>query len=77
MNTLPMGEAVAEGLREAGCEVDLFHTNDGRFDITQLYGNLEQFIDDRNIADVPEGMEGREDKLYALFLLARRWRQDH
>ena len=32
-NTAPMAEAVAEGLREAGCEVDLFNTNDGRFDI--------------------------------------------
>jgi multimeric flavodoxin WrbA len=31
-----MAEAVAEGLREAGCEVDLFNTNDGRFDITQF-----------------------------------------
>jgi len=36
MNTLPMAEAVAEGLREAGCEVDTFNTNDGRFDITQF-----------------------------------------
>ena len=35
-NTAPMAEAVAEGLREAGCEVDLFNTNDGRFDITQF-----------------------------------------
>jgi multimeric flavodoxin WrbA len=31
-----MAEAVAEGLREAGCEVDVFNTNDGRFDITQF-----------------------------------------
>jgi flavorubredoxin len=31
-----MAEAVAEGLREAGCEVDLFNTNDGRYDITQF-----------------------------------------
>jgi flavorubredoxin len=31
-----MAEAVAEGLREAGVEVDLFNTNDGRFDITQF-----------------------------------------
>ena len=36
MNTILMAEAVAEGLREAGCEVDLFNTNDGRFDITQF-----------------------------------------
>jgi NAD(P)H dehydrogenase (quinone) len=36
MNTLPMAEAVAEGLREAGCEVDLFNTNDGRYDITRF-----------------------------------------
>ena len=35
-NTAPMAEAVAEGLREAGCEVDTFNTNDGRFDITQF-----------------------------------------
>jgi hypothetical protein len=31
-----MAEAVAEGLKEAGCEVDLFNTNEGRFDITQF-----------------------------------------
>ena len=36
MNTAPMAEAVAEGLREAGCEVDLFNTNDGRYDIAQF-----------------------------------------
>lgn len=36
MNTAAMAEAVADGLREAGCEVDLFNTNDGRFDITQF-----------------------------------------
>ena len=35
-NTAPMAEAVAEGLREAGCEVDTFNTNDGRFDITRF-----------------------------------------
>lgn len=35
-NTAPMAEAVANGLREAGCEVDLFNTNDGRYDITQF-----------------------------------------
>ena len=29
-----MAEAVAEGLREAGCEVDVFNTNEGRFDVT-------------------------------------------
>jgi multimeric flavodoxin WrbA len=33
-NTASMADAVAEGLRTAGCEVDLFNTNDGRFDIT-------------------------------------------
>ena len=33
-NTAAMAEAVAEGLREAGCEVNLFNTNDGRFDVT-------------------------------------------
>jgi flavorubredoxin len=36
MNTAQMAEAVAEGLRGAGCEVDLFNTNDGRYDITQF-----------------------------------------
>ena len=36
MNTLLMAKAVAEGLREAGCEVDLFNTNEGRYDITQF-----------------------------------------
>jgi multimeric flavodoxin WrbA len=36
MNMAQMAEAVAEGLREAGCEVDTFNTNDGRFDITQF-----------------------------------------
>ena len=35
-NTAPMAEAVAEGLREAGCEVDLFNTDDGRYDVTQF-----------------------------------------
>jgi len=35
-NTALMAEAVAEGLRVAGCEVDLFNTNDGRYDITQF-----------------------------------------
>ena len=35
-NTAVMAEAVAEGLREAGCEVDLFNTNDGRFDVTRF-----------------------------------------
>ena len=35
-NTVAMAEAVAEGLREVGCEVDLFNTNEGRFDITQF-----------------------------------------
>jgi flavorubredoxin len=31
-----MAEAVAEGLRQAGCEVDLFNTNDCRYDIAQF-----------------------------------------
>ena len=35
-NTAAMAEAVAEGLRELGCEVDLFNTDDGRFDVTQF-----------------------------------------
>ena len=35
-NTAAMAEAVAEGLRNAGCEVDLFNTNEGRYDVTQF-----------------------------------------
>jgi flavorubredoxin len=29
-----MAEAVAEGLRASGCDVTLFNTNEGRFDVT-------------------------------------------
>ena len=36
MNTAAMAEAVAEGLRGAGCEVTLFNTNEGRFDVSQF-----------------------------------------
>ncbi|MHC4621247.1 MAG: hypothetical protein ACYTEQ_26155 [Planctomycetota bacterium] len=36
VNAQAMTEAVAEGLREAGCEVNVFNTNEGRFDITQF-----------------------------------------
>ena len=35
-NTAAMAEAVAEGLRDVGCKVDLFNTNDGRYDMTQF-----------------------------------------
>ena len=35
-NTAAMAEAVTEGLRDAGCEVDSFNTNDGRFDVTRF-----------------------------------------
>lgn len=35
-NTAAMAEAVAEGLQDAGCEVHLFNTNEGRFDVTQF-----------------------------------------
>lgn len=35
-NTGMMAEAVAEGLKAAGCEVDIFNTNDGRYDVTQF-----------------------------------------
>jgi len=35
-NTAAMAEAVAEGLRDVGCEVDLFNTNEGRYDMTQF-----------------------------------------
>jgi multimeric flavodoxin WrbA len=35
-NTGVMAEAVAEGLRVAGCETTLFNTNEGRYDVTQF-----------------------------------------
>jgi flavorubredoxin len=35
-NTAAMAKAVAEGLQAAGCGVDSFNTNDGRFDITHF-----------------------------------------
>ena len=35
-NTHAMAEAVAEGLRAGGCEVDMFNTDDGRFDIARF-----------------------------------------
>ena len=35
-NTAAMAEAVAEGLRDAGCEVDLFNTDDGRYDMNEF-----------------------------------------
>jgi flavorubredoxin len=35
-NTAAMAEAVAEGLRSAGVEVDVFNTNEGRFDVTKF-----------------------------------------
>ena len=35
-NTAAMAEAIAEGLREAGCEVDTFNTNERRYDITRF-----------------------------------------
>ena len=35
-NTAAMAEAVAEGLRDAGCQVDLFNTNEGRYDVTRF-----------------------------------------
>ncbi|MGD2142307.1 MAG: flavodoxin domain-containing protein [Candidatus Bathyarchaeota archaeon] len=37
-NTAKMARAVAEGLEEAGCKVDVFNTNDGRYDVTLLTG---------------------------------------
>jgi len=33
-NTKAMAEVVAEGLRASGCDVTLFNTNEGRFDVT-------------------------------------------
>jgi len=35
-NTQEMAEAVAQGLREAGCETKMFNTNEGRFDMTEF-----------------------------------------
>jgi flavorubredoxin len=35
-NTAAMAEAVVGGLRDAGCEVDVFNTNDGRFDVKRF-----------------------------------------
>ena len=35
-NTAIMAEAVAEGLRAGGHQVDLFNTDDGRYDVTQF-----------------------------------------
>ena len=35
-NTEKMAEAVAEGLKEAGCEYMLFNTNEDRFDVPTL-----------------------------------------
>lgn len=32
-NTKVMAEAVAEGLRDGGCEVEMYNTNDGRYDM--------------------------------------------
>ena len=33
-NTAEMAKAVADGVKESGCTVDLFNTNDGRFDVS-------------------------------------------
>lgn len=35
-NTRVMAEAVAAGLKDGGCDVDMFNTNDGRFDINNF-----------------------------------------
>ncbi len=35
-NTAAMAQAVAEGLREAGADVDLFNTNEGRFEVARF-----------------------------------------
>jgi multimeric flavodoxin WrbA len=35
-NTRKMAEAVAEGLKEAGCQTVLFNTNEDRFDVPSL-----------------------------------------
>lgn len=31
-----MAQSVSDGLRESGCEVDYFNTNEGRYDITKF-----------------------------------------
>jgi multimeric flavodoxin WrbA len=35
-NTQIMAEALAEGLRDAGCKTTIFNTNDGRYDVTEF-----------------------------------------
>lgn len=35
-NTAEMAKAVADGLKESGCIVDSFNTNEGRFDVTRF-----------------------------------------
>lgn len=35
-DTAAIAEAVAKGLRNSGCEVDLFNTNEDRFDVTRF-----------------------------------------
>jgi len=35
-NTAEMAWVVADGLKEGGCTVDLFNTDDGRFDVTKF-----------------------------------------
>ena len=35
-NTGKMAEAVAEGLRSAGCDTAMFNTNEGRYDVTEF-----------------------------------------
>ena len=35
-NTAEMARAIADGLREGGCMVDLFNTNDGRYNVTRF-----------------------------------------
>jgi len=35
-NTAEMARAIADGLMEGGCMVDLFNTNDGRYNVTRF-----------------------------------------
>ncbi len=35
-NTKLMAEVVAEGLRSAGCDVDMWNTDEGRYDVTEF-----------------------------------------
>jgi len=62
-NTAAMADAVAEGLRAAGCDV-AFGSPDY---YSYVAGGLKQFMDDHYILDVRKGVKGLKGKPYALF----------